>query len=281
VGYIVQVLSNAITPVLEAMGHAMEAIAPVIVMVGAVLEALTPAFMMINAALGALEKPLMWFVNVVLRGLFEVLRFVGLAIGYIIKGIASVWNGIISAIQSVFKKLGDISILGKHPLGFLKDWARSMESAKFDTEALARSLQELEGLTWDAAMAKARETAEVMKNRDALADVNEALSNVPSLWKVALRRFDAQDAQDGSNALAGGKTPQVATPPPAPIIDDPEPGRSDRQVSLPGMPAFNVTVVGYDIDDAVGTAMEQLEAFYRRLGFRRHGTSAAVAPRYA
>ncbi|NBD09275.1 phage tail tape measure protein [Corallococcus silvisoli] len=277
VGYIVQMLSKIISPVLEAMGRAMESIAPVLVMVGAVLEALAPTFAMLNSALGALEKPLKWLLNVVLHGLFEVLRYVGLSIGYIIKGIASVWNGIISAIQWVFKKLGDISIFGAHPLGFLKGWASSMESAKFDTEALAKSLQELEGLTWDAAMAKAEETAEVMKNRDALQDVNEALSNVPDIWKVALRRFETQDEQDGPNTSPGSKAPT----PPSTTVGDPVSAPDGLTVAFPLLPAINLTVVGYDIDEAIETSMQTVDDAMRRLNIRRYGTSAAVSPRYA
>ncbi|WP_415835622.1 hypothetical protein, partial [Corallococcus soli] len=204
VGYVIDVVVNLIQPFLEMLGDILEDFAPVIVMVGEILQALTPV---LSGAFKALASAISWLVEGVLKGVFEVLRYVGLAILYIIKGLASAWNGIISAIQWVFKKLGDISIFGAHPLGFLRDWGDSMESAKINTDSLNESITNLKDVTWDAAKRKAEETAEVLKNRDALADVNEALSNVPALWKVALRRFDAQDEQEGPNTPGGSAPP--------------------------------------------------------------------------
>ncbi|RKH09745.1 hypothetical protein D7V97_15650 [Corallococcus sp. CA053C] len=271
IGYLVNVIIDFLTPVMEQMGHAMESIAPIIVLVGVFLKMLAPAFELVGKATS-------WLLENVLKGLFEVLRYVGLGILYVIKGLASAWNGIISAIQWVFKKLGDISILGAHPLGFLKGWAKSMESAKVDTESLARSIQELEGLTWDAAMAKANETAEVLKNRDALADVNEALTNVPDLWKVALRRFDAQDEQDGPNTSSGSTPPPASQPPPSPT--------GGGEVSAPESPqaapfSFFFNIAGYDIQEAMTEAQANAADILRRFGIRMFGTAAPVSGRYA
>lgn len=273
VGYLVNVLTEVLKPTMEAMGRAMEGIAPIIVLVGVVLRMLAPALQAIGQASA-------WLLENVLKGLFQVLRYVAIAILYVIKGLGSAWNGIVSAIQWVFRKLGDISIFGAHPLGFLRGWADSMEGVKVDTESLARSIQELEGLTWDAAMAKAQETAEVLKNRDALADVNESLSNVPDLWKVALRRFDAQDEQDGPNTSPGSKAPSPSTPP-STTVGDPVTAPGGLTVAFPLLPAINLTVVGYDIDEAIETSMQTVDDAMRRLNIRRYGTSAAVSPRYA
>ncbi|MFP2897572.1 hypothetical protein [Corallococcus sp. 4LFB] len=271
VGYLVSVVVDAVQPTMEAMGKAMESIAPIIVLVGMVLEMLAPAF-------EAIGKATAWLLDNVLKGLFQVLRYVAIAILYVIKGLGSAWNGIVSAVQWVFRKLGDISILGAHPLGFLKGWANSMESAKVDTESLARSIQELEGLTWEAAMAKARETAEVLKNRDALEDVNEALTNVPDLWKVALRRFDVQDEQTGPNTPTGGDTPAPSTPPPSPSGGDTVTAPETSHAS-PLSIAYNI--VGFDIEEAMAKAQQNAEDIQRRFGIRLYGTSAVVGPRYA
>ncbi|RKH64124.1 hypothetical protein [Corallococcus aberystwythensis] len=270
VGYLVSVIVDVVKPTMEAMGEAMESIAPIIVLVGMVLKMLAPAFQ-------AIGKATAWLLDNVLKGLFQVLRYVAIAILYVIKGLGSAWNGIVGAVQWVFKKLGDISVLGAHPFGFLKSWANSMESVKMDTEKLARSIQELEGLTWDAAMAKARETAEVLKNRDALADVNEALSNVPDLWKVALRRFDSQDEQDGPNTPTGGTTPVPSAPPPSPSGGD-EVKAPETSNASPLSFFFNIS--GVDIDEAMAEAMKRTEDMQRRFGIRVFGTSAAVGARY-
>ncbi|NNB96686.1 hypothetical protein HI113_22570 [Corallococcus exiguus] len=303
VGYLLKVVVDILTPLLEQLGTILQDISPIIVMIGAILQTLTP---ILGSLLGALGKALSWLVNNVLRALFEVLRYVGIGILYVIKGLGSAWNGIISAIQWVFRTLGDISIFGAHPLGFLRGWAKSMDSAKVDTESLARSIQELEGLTWDAAMAKARETAEVLKNRDALEDVNEALSNVPALWKVALRRFDVQDEQDGPNTSTGTQpspsTPTTPTPgsevlPPisreggAPfVVGGPLQNLLDRimggsnaagTASAAAMPPVQYNITGYDITDAMAQARQDYEDRQRRTSIRLYGTAAAVGPRYA
>lgn len=299
VGYLVSVIVEVVQPSMEAMGEAMESIAPIIVLVGMVLKMLAPA-------LDAIGKATAWLLDNVLKGLFQVLRYVALAILYVIKGLGSAWNGIVSAIQWVFRQLGDISILGAHPLGFLKGWANSMESAKVDTESLARSIQELEGLTWDAAMAKARETEEVLKNREALEDVNEALSNVPDLWKVALRRFDVQDTQDGPNTSPGTQPPPTPRPPSTPPAEvlppisrgggglfglfgwlqdylDQLPARSGGggTVGAAAMPPVQYNITGYDITDAMAQARQDYEDRQRRSSIRLFGTSAAVGSRYA
>ncbi|NPC72918.1 hypothetical protein HPP05_24535 [Corallococcus exiguus] len=299
VGYLVSVIVEVVQPSMEAMGEAMESIAPIIVLVGMVLKMLAPA-------LNAIGKATAWLLDNVLKGLFQVLRYVAIVILYVIKGLGSAWNGIVGAVQWVFRKLGDISIFGGHPLGFLRGWANSMESAKVDTESLARSIQELEGLTWEAAMAKARETAEVLKNRDALEDVNEALSNVPALWKVALRRFDVQDEQDGPNTSTGTQpTPTPSTPstPPAEVlppisreggapfvVGGPLQDLLDRVLggsnvagaaSAAAMPPVQYNITGYDITDAMAQARQDYEDRQRRASIRLFGTSAAVGPRYA
>ncbi|NNB94324.1 hypothetical protein HI113_10445 [Corallococcus exiguus] len=299
IGYLVNVLTDVLKPTMEAMGQAMEAIAPIIVLVGVVLQMLAPAIQ-------AIGKATAWLLENVLKGLFQVLRYVAIAILYVIKGLGSAWNGIVSAIQWVFRQLGDISIFGAHPLGFLRGWANSMESAKVDVEALARNIQELEGLTWDAALAKARETAEVLKNRDALEDVNEALSNVPALWKVALRRFDVQDEQDGPNTSTGTQpTPTPSTPstPPAEVLppisrggdvsfglggwlqrllDSMQVGSNAAgTASASAMPPVQYNITGYDITDAMAQARQDYEDRMRRASIRLFGTSAAVGPRYA
>ncbi|CAM4466508.1 hypothetical protein [Corallococcus exiguus] len=300
VGYLVSVIVEVVQPSMEAMGEAMESIAPIIVLVGMVLKMLAPA-------LDAIGKATAWLLDNVLKGLFQVLRYVAIAILYVIKGLGSAWNGIVSAIQWVFRQLGDISIFGAHPLGFLRGWANSMESAKVDVESLARNIQELEDLTWDAALAKARETAEVLKNRDALEDVNEALSNVPALWKVALRRFDVQDEQNGPTTSTGTQpSPSMPTTPTTPGsevlppisrggdvsfgLGGPLQDLLDRimggsnaagTASAAAMPPVQYNITGYDITDAMAQARQDYEDRQRRASIRLYGTAAAVGPRYA
>ncbi|NRD68830.1 hypothetical protein HRD49_44665 [Corallococcus exiguus] len=78
------------------------------------------------------------------------------------------------------------------------------------------SLRVLEDTTWDSAKARAEETAQVEEHTEAVARATAALSNVPSAWKVALRRFEAEDTQGGPTV------PPKPKPTPGPDGNDEE-----------------------------------------------------------
>ncbi|RJS19557.1 hypothetical protein DRW03_21230 [Corallococcus sp. H22C18031201] len=284
VSRIVNVVMGVLQPLLEHVGRSIEPIIPPLMMVAQLLEGLQPVLTMFGqAGLGVL-KPLNWLTTTVLKGLFEIIRYVGIAILWIVKGIGGLWNGIIGAIQTVFRALGDISIFGAHPLGFLKGWARSLDKVKVDTDALARSIQEMEHLSWDAALAKAKETAEVLKNRDALQEATEALTNVPAAWKVALRRFDAADPQDGptdggkpGSGGSSGNGSGTPTPDSSGGEHAATPISGDSTARWGGL---QINIHGADIDDAMRTAMETADRLGLGWARRAIGGMQRQGPRY-
>lgn len=264
---------TAIAPALNTLSGFVAPLVPPLVLTGRLFQALAPALAMAVHALALVVNPMQLFAGPILKGLFEVLKMVGLTILHVVRALGGAWNGIINAIQTVFRKLADISVLGKKPLGFLDKWADGLDRAKIDTDALAKSIMELNGLTWEAARQKAEETAAVLRNRQALDRATEALSNVPNAWKVALARFEAQDPQQPPVG-SGGPVPATPEPPgtwaprrPPPGGVGTNPGGNNTQtVQVPLVGA--ITINAYSPEEALARA----EGLLDKLNFRRFGT---------
>jgi len=208
---------QALAPALQSLNALIQPLVPPLVVLGELFQGLAPVIALIIQAIMVVMTPLQLFAGPVMKGLFEVLRFVSTVILKVVKGLGDAWNGIVGAIQAVFRKLADISVFGAKPLGFLDGWADGLERAKVDTEAMARALQALTGMTYEAALERARETAEVVRNRKELERATESLSNVPTAWKAALARFEVQEPQEGPTAPgSGGGVPVPTSPPPGP-----------------------------------------------------------------
>lgn len=186
---------------------------------GSVLEVLTPVidvvavgFILLGDLLQLLAVPLKFLVDVALRGLFEVLKGVALIIMGIATGLSAAWNGIVGAIQSVFRALGSISIFGGKPLDFLNEWADGLEGAKAPVDQLTLAMAQLAGLTYDEALAKAHATAEQLRLNKAVAQAVEEVTNLPSGYKVALARFNASEGQAPPMSPSGGGSTPVPVP---------------------------------------------------------------------
>lgn len=274
-GMLVDTVMNALSPVLGIVAQVLAGLAPIFVILSDTLVALAPVIQIAVAMFMAITNPLLALSGPVLQGLFYVIKFtavsilkvvrliapiinglikfvafiidtIGGGINVFMNAVAGIWNGIISAIQAVFRKLGDISVLGKHPLGFLNDWAKDLEKAKMptdilegmldglaesvrngtiDLDALTSKIQELEGLSLEQAQAKAQETVEIIKAReaqraqtDAVKEATAALTNVPQGYKIATARFASMAITAGAVAMAAGAATSVAAAAtPAPV----------------------------------------------------------------
>ncbi|TQF13752.1 hypothetical protein FJV41_22155 [Myxococcus llanfairpwllgwyngyllgogerychwyrndrobwllllantysiliogogogochensis] len=192
IGFIVDVVMNALEPLLTYVGQVLGYLAPLLVIVGKLLEGLAPL-------LSALTPP-MGLIQDALKALFDVLKFVALVVLAVAQAIGTIWNAVVSAIQAIIKGLSKaVEWLG---IDSLKKFANSMDKMKVDTDAMGDSMRDLRNTTWESADAQARQTAEVLKGTAALEKMNAALTNVPTAWKVALRRFEVQDAADGPGTPA-------------------------------------------------------------------------------
>ena len=204
---------QVLTPVLSSLTAFIQPMVPSIMVLGELFQGLAPAVALMVQAMMLIHNPMQLLAGPALKALFAVLKVVSAGILTVAQGISSLWNGIISAVQSVFRSLADIKVFGAKPLSFLDGWASGLESAKVDTDAMARALQALAGMTYEAAQEKAKETAEVIRNRQATEKATQALTNVPSAFKYALAAFDAQDPQgSGAGPAHGSSAPSVPVP---------------------------------------------------------------------
>ncbi|MBN1206355.1 MAG: hypothetical protein JXB05_15685, partial [Myxococcaceae bacterium] len=265
------------------LGQALASVAPIVVVVADLLAALAPVITLLMQVLNPLMIAFELLGGPALKALFDVVKFVARVILTIVKAIGDVWNGILGAIQDVFRTLADISVFGAKPLGFLDGWADGLESAMVDTDALAESLRQLNGLTYEAAQERARETAAVLRNKEALKKATDELTNVPNAWKVALARFEAQDAQEGPSVPVplpsgpGGSGWEPATgggaagqPPHGAGAAAAEP----RTVRVPFI--GDVTINAFSPTEA----LQRFEGLMDRLYFRGRGSTGA-AGRYS
>lgn len=289
---IIDAVVGALTPVFETLGHVLDPLVPPLVLVGAIFETLAPILTAVAQAVLMVMTPLQLIAGPVLEALFKVLKVIATVILTVAQGLAHVWNGIVSAVQAVIRGISKaVEWLG---IDSLKKFANSLDRVKVDTNAMGESLQALNDLTWETAEAKARETAEVLRNTEALQKATDALSNVPNAWKVALRRYQSQDAQDGPSQEPTRQPPPTSSGggarPPQPGSDgirrnrageelpdwkQPNDPRNDRYTKTAGAMAdtpasitVNNYITGYDIDEAIEESGRSLQRTLARLSQR-------------
>ncbi|NOJ79901.1 phage tail protein [Myxococcus xanthus] len=287
---VIDAVVGALTPVFETLGHVLDPLVPPLVLVGAIFETLAPILTAVAQAVLMVMTPLQLIAGPVLEALFKVLKGIAVVILTVAQGLAHVWNGIISAVQAVIRGISKaVEWLG---IDSLKKFANSLDRVKVDTNAMGESLQALNDLTWETAEAKARETAEVLRNTEALQKATDALSNVPTAWKVMLRRYQSQDAQDGPSQEPTRQPPPTPSGggarPPQPAGDgilrnrggeelpdwkqpnDPRNRYSKTGASMADTPVIivNNNIVGYDIDEALEEGARSVQRALSRLSQR-------------
>ncbi|WP_163866084.1 hypothetical protein [Myxococcus eversor] len=294
---------SALTPVFEMLGNAIRPLAPLLVVVGQLLEGLAPLFEQMGKFFIMLMDPLGQLVGPVLKALFSVLKFVATVILAVARAIGWVWNLIVSAVQKVIHALS--SIISWTGFDGLARFARSLDGLKVDTDAMRASQDALEGTTWESAMARAEETARVREHTQAVSRATEALTNVPSAWRRALRTFESEDAQEGPTR------PPTPTSPTSPVPEE-EPGDGEhpatpiqggaapqvlpvvlehyeRMRRLFGLGAgatsqsapITYNIVGYDIDAAMEQTRRDEDLRQQRAGVRTSGSRIRLTSRFS
>ncbi|NTX17713.1 phage tail protein [Myxococcus sp. CA056] len=200
-------LLDALVPVLEMFSKPVQAITPIFEVLGTLFKGLAPIITVFGQILVALLEPLTLLSGPIMKGLFAVIRIVAMGILYVVKGIGTVWNAIIGFVASVFKALGKVPLVG----GAFRKMAQGLDSMKVPMDAVDGALETLKDTTYDTAAANAAAGVAAWENAAATNRATEALTNVPTGFKVALARFNAQDPIAGAPSTPGS-SPLVPSP---------------------------------------------------------------------
>jgi phage-related protein len=186
---------EALKPLFDAIASALKDTAPLLGLVGFLFKAIAPLLGAIASSLSIVFKVL----SPVLRILFEVAKVVLIVIMGFLEAIASIWNAIVDAVAGIVQ-----AVLTAITLGAGAEWAKGVadeiRKGKADTTAMREAREALNDATWDSVAAQNAQMVaayNVAEANDATAktarEVAEALTNVPSGYKVALARFNAMD----------------------------------------------------------------------------------------
>ena len=176
----------------------------------------------------------------ILQILFPIIKSAGVALVWVAKVTAQAYNALAKAIN----------------------WALGWLGVKLNTiniGDLNEAIQDLTDLTWDEAMARA-------KNIEELENATEALRNVPEGYKIALTRFQAAMGAVPAMATAGGPTTMATMASVTTVTSSPvNEVASTQQIIIQG------DVYGWD--DFKAKVDQANHELHRSAGMRRYGTA--------
>jgi hypothetical protein len=161
------------------------------------LSVLTPIFALLLMPLKALGP----VIDLLMQGLFYVVKGIGMGVTWLWSGILGAWNAIMGGLASLMDTIISVITFGAVKSG--GDFARAM---MVDTTGLTSSFNQLNGATYDGTSALLNLAGAADSTAQSFAD---SLSNVPTGFKTALARFNAAAPQGqgmswdpGAGALA-------------------------------------------------------------------------------
>lgn len=185
---VVQAVTGLIAPLVPLLTSVLEPLLPVFVVLGTLLMALSPVIGVLVKIIELTLMPVMGILGGVMRALFGAIKVVAYVIlGYVVL-YSELWNGIVSAVQTVLSFLASIEIAGGKPFAFLGEWAASLEASKAATDTYRQQMDDVGNLTWDAAMTAAQSFGTAAAAADELAS---GMTNAASGFKVDLARYNA------------------------------------------------------------------------------------------
>jgi len=180
-------------PLIESFTDALgQVLTPLLPIAQVVSDTLLPTLSVFGSVIGSLIAPAM-------QVLFKVLKTFGTVILALVQGISSVWNILLDLVSL---------------LPFV-----NLRSYKIDLDDLSSATAQLARLTWEEARTRA-------ENIEVIEESTRAMANVPSVFKIALRRGQVADIpataitplQAGgivtrpTLALIGEKSPEAVVP---------------------------------------------------------------------
>lgn len=196
---------DALQPLFEGLAEALDSTIPILSLLGTLFKALAPVIKAFATIIGLLLK----LFGPVLRVIFEIVRVVLLIVLYVLKAIVDIWNWMVEAIAKAVDAVVSFFTAGADQ--HAGNWLRENLSAQSFSDDLGSSINELANASFDAAQANADQAVAGAKAANATNDlannaqkVNESFQNIPTGYKVALARFNADNGGAGGGGASGG-----------------------------------------------------------------------------
>ena len=200
-------LFDALQPLFDGLAEALDSFAPILSLVGVLFKALAPVIKTLATVIGAILKAF----GPILQVLFGVIKGVLLVILNVVKAIVDVIDFFVETFAKIIDKIVELVTLGANKAG--GDVIRDAFGTRAFSTSLGDGIKALEEASWESAQANANNATAAARAAGAqedLADksakVAESFSNVPSGYKIALARFNAQTVGGGSSSGGGGPT---------------------------------------------------------------------------
>lgn len=202
-------LKDFLRPFAGLIQFVSEVLVPPLVMLGMLFQAMAPIMNMMAVALGSCFTIIVASTLPVLQILFEAFRWLGIGILEFTKMITPLWNSIVGAVGSVLRTISNfkVEVLGAtiQPFASLGNLATQIEGTSMSVEGLQTQIDTMKGLTWEQANVLADNIRAQTLQTEAIDKATSAMLNVPSGFKVALRRW--QSTMDGK--LSGSNIQNV------------------------------------------------------------------------
>jgi tape measure domain-containing protein len=173
---------------LQDIGKAFQGLA-------AALQPIIAVFKMISSSLGAFSKAMggsAQLLDTALGALFEVFKVLGLVVMGFVYVLASVWNGVLSAIAAFLDAIT------------LHKAADEVRSAMADTAQMEEDMGNLMDMSYADAKALSNHADAADEGTEAMKKMTEELLNVPVGYKVALTRWQEAFSNMDIGADSGG-----------------------------------------------------------------------------
>ncbi|MFW6030444.1 MAG: hypothetical protein ACOCRO_09360, partial [Halanaerobiales bacterium] len=176
--YILERVGVILEPLFDVLGQILEAFYPIIHL----LEILSPLIAMLAQVFVSLLEP-------IIRALFPVFRVLGIAATYVGQIFFRVAGFILKAVGTLVEGIGKAINAIPFVSTSIDEAGRNMRRAGSDLDDSADEMKDIREVLKDIDYDDLEEEKE--KEKENTEEVNEALTNVPQGYNIALRRFQA------------------------------------------------------------------------------------------
>jgi phage-related protein len=196
VGNILQTVLAPIGNLLASFGPLFESIGAILALLGPIMKALEPIIQLFGKVVEAVLDVVTFVVDKIL---FPVIKAIGTAAIWVAMKLGEAWNWIIDALKDVVKfLLGWVDdVFGTNIRKDVDAWASRW---KVNTDAMAKSIDDLKNLSLDKAKADAKAAESAWGASEGMDKINESakelaesLTNLPSGYKTLAAQYAAMN----------------------------------------------------------------------------------------